>query len=457
MSSRRHDTLFVCQNCGFQSLRWLGRCPECGEWNAFVEKTDTSPSTRAKIPSSAPLPIPQISSAESTRIKTEISEFDRVLGGGIVSGSCVLIAGEPGIGKSTLLLQAANAIARQGKKILYISGEEAPTQLKIRADRISANSQNLIVSFQSEIGEILALIENTDPDLVIVDSIQAVFLEELPASAGSVIQVRESASRLFSAIKSKRTPLILVGHVTKEGSIAGPKLLEHLVDVVLYFEGDRTGPTRILRSQKNRFGDTTEIGIFQMTSEGLRETAEDEQLFLDRKAIYTPGNVVAAILEGARVILAGVQALAAHSYLAIPRRVANGFDYNRLLVILAILEKTANLRFGQRDVYVNVLGGLRVDDPACDLALAIALYSSLEDLSLPPTVAFGELGLGGEIRLVPALEKRILHAQRLGFQVILTPSHKGWEEMENVQAAENIREVLSIIRKISRREKVSDE
>jgi DNA repair protein RadA/Sms len=368
-----------------------------------------------------------------------------------------LIAGEPGIGKSTLLLQAANAIARQGKKILYISGEEAPTQLKIRADRISANSQNLIVSFQSEIGEILALIENTDPDLVIVDSIQAVFLEELPASAGSVIQVRESASRLFSAIKSKRTPLILVGHVTREGSIAGPKLLEHLVDVVLYFEGDRTGPTRILRSQKNRFGDTTEIGIFQMTSEGLREAAEDEQLFLDRKAIYTPGNVVAAILEGARVILAGVQALAAHSYLAIPRRVANGFDYNRLLVILAILEKTANLRFGQRDVYVNVLGGLRVDDPACDLALAIALYSSLEDLSLPPTVAFGELGLGGEIRLVPALEKRILHAQRLGFQVILTPSHKGWEEMENVQAAENIREVLSIIRKISRREKVSDE
>jgi DNA repair protein RadA/Sms len=403
------------------------------------------------------LPIPQISSAESTRIKTEISEFDRVLGGGIVSGSCVLIAGEPGIGKSTLLLQAANAIARQGKKILYISGEEAPTQLKIRADRISANSQNLIVSFQSEIGEILALIENTDPDLVIVDSIQAVFLEELPASAGSVIQVRESASRLFSAIKSKRTPLILVGHVTKEGSIAGPKLLEHLVDVVLYFEGDRTGPTRILRSQKNRFGDTTEIGIFQMTSEGLREAAEDEQLFLDRKAIYTPGNVVAAILEGARVILAGVQALAAHSYLAIPRRVANGFDYNRLLVILAILEKTANLRFGQRDVYVNVLGGLRVDDPACDLALAIALYSSLEDLSLPPTVAFGELGLGGEIRLVPALEKRILHAQRLGFQVILTPSHKGWEKMENVQAAENIREVLSIIRKISRREKVNDE
>jgi len=457
LSSRRHDTLFVCQNCGFQSLRWLGRCPECGEWNAFVEKTDASPTTRAKIPSSAPLPIPQISSAESTRIKTEISEFDRVLGGGIVSGSCVLIAGEPGIGKSTLLLQAANAFARQGKKILYISGEEAPTQLKIRADRISANSQNLIVSFQSEIGEILALIENTDPDLVIVDSIQAVFLEELPASAGSVIQVRESASRLFSAIKSKRTPLILVGHVTKEGSIAGPKLLEHLVDVVLYFEGDRTGPTRILRSQKNRFGDTTEIGIFQMTSEGLREAAEDEQLFLDRKAIYTPGNVVAAILEGARVILAGVQALAAHSYLAIPRRVANGFDYNRLLVILAILEKTANLRFGQRDVYVNVLGGLRVDDPACDLALAIALYSSLEDLSLPPTVAFGELGLGGEIRLVPALEKRILHAQRLGFQVILTPSHKGWEEMENVQAAENIREVLSIIRKISRREKVSDE
>jgi DNA repair protein RadA/Sms len=403
------------------------------------------------------VPIHQISSAQSQRIQTKISEFDRVLGGGIVTGSCILISGEPGIGKSTLLLQAAESIAKQGKKVLYISGEEAPSQLKIRADRISANSPNLAVGFQSEIGEILALLESSDPDLLIVDSIQAVYVGEIPSSPGSVIQVRECASRLFSSVKTKRTPLILVGHVTKEGSIAGPKLLEHLVDVVLYFEGDRSGQTRILRAQKNRFGDTSEIGIFTMSPEGLKEASEDQQLFIDRKSLFSPGNVVVPVLEGARVILAGVQALAARSYLAIPRRVVNGFDYNRLLVILAILEKAANLRFGQHDVYVNVLGGLRIEDPACDLPLAIALFSSLEDLPLPPLVAFGELGLGGEIRPVPAASKRIQHSRRLGFEIIFIPSDSKAEKETGVYGTENIKEVFGIIRKLSRKEKRKDE
>lgn len=457
MNSRKHETVFICQNCGYQSLRWLGKCPQCGEWNTFVEKSEISPRARAKLPSAPPQSIPEISSAESARIKTGILEFDRVLGGGIVSGSCVLIAGEPGIGKSTLLLQVANAIAGQGKSILYISGEEDPSQLKMRADRLGADSRNLKVSFQSEVGEILGLLESVNPDLVIVDSIQAVFLEEIPSSPGSVIQVRESASRLFSLIKSRRTPLILVGHVTKEGSIAGPRLLEHLVDVVLYFEGERTGPVRILRSQKNRFGDTTEIGLFQMTGMGLKEVTEEEQLFLERGAFYTPGNVVTAVLEGARVLLVGVQALVAQSYLAIPRRVSNGFDFNRLLMILAILERSAQARFGQKDVYVNVLGGLRLDDPASDLALAIALYSNLEDLPLPPLVAFGELGLGGEIRPIPMLEKRVLHAQRMGFQLMLTPPLKGERKTEKVKEVENIKEALSFLKKIARKENLSNE
>lgn len=457
MSSRKHDSLFICQNCGFQSLRWLGRCPECGEWNTFLERVPSSSSSRTASPTSSPVPIHQISSAQSQRIQTKISEFDRVLGGGIVTGSCILISGEPGIGKSTLLLQAAESIARQGKKVLYISGEEAPSQLKIRAERISADSPNLSVSFQSEIGEILSLMEGADPDLLIVDSIQAVYVGDIPSSPGSVIQVRESASRLFSAVKTKRTPLILVGHVTKEGNIAGPKLLEHLVDVVLYFEGDRTSQTRILRSQKNRFGDTSEIGIFTMSSEGLKEASGDQQLFLDRKSLVSPGNVVAPVLEGARVILAGIQALAARSYLAIPRRVVNGFDYNRLLVILAILEKAGNTRFGQNDVYVNVLGGLRIEDPACDLPLAIALFSSLEELSLPPVVAFGELGLGGEIRPVPSGLKRIQHAKRLGFEIIFSPFDSKNGNETGVYGTENIKEVFGIIRKLSRKEKRKDE
>jgi DNA repair protein RadA/Sms len=249
----------------------------------------------------------------------------------------------------------------------------------------------------------------------------------------------------------------LVGHVTKEGSIAGPRLLEHLVDVVLYFEGERTGPVRILRSQKNRFGDTTEIGLFQMTGMGLKEVTEEEQLFLERGAFYTPGNVVTAVLEGARVLLVGVQALVAQSYLAIPRRVSNGFDFNRLLMILAILERSAQARFGQKDVYVNVLGGLRLDDPASDLALAIALYSNLEDLPLPPLVAFGELGLGGEIRPIPMLEKRVLHAQRMGFQLMLTPPLKGERKTEKVKEVENIKEALSFLKKIARKENLSNE
>ncbi len=422
MGSQRHNDIYICKNCGFQSLKWLGRCPDCGEWNSLIEKKEKErrPSSLSQIP----LSIRQVPSGEPDRLKTSIDEFDRVLGGGLVKGSCVLISGEPGIGKSTLLLQVAHRIAEQGMRVLYLSGEEAPSQLKMRAERTGSLAGELLVCFQGDVEEIIASVEATSPQLLIVDSIQTVYLRELQAAPGSVLQVRECASRLFYFIKEKEIPLILVGHVTKEGSIAGPKLLEHLVDVVLHFEGERYCPTRILRSQKNRFGDTSEIGLFEMCGAGLSEVKGADQVLLTSPGSAGSGKVITAALEGARVLLVEVQALASQSYLSIPRRVTNGFDYNRLLMILAVLEKSGQ-RLGEKDVYVNVMGGISLDDPAADLAVALAIASSLRDFQIPPLVAMGELGLAGEIRPIPALDKRMETAARLGFAQFIVPVCEG--------------------------------
>lgn len=454
MGSQRHNEIFICKNCGFQSLKWFCRCPDCGEWNALIEKKEEG--SRYSSLAQPPLPIRQVPSGEADRLKTSIDEFDRVLGGGLVKGSCVLISGEPGIGKSTLLLQVAHRIAEQGLRVLYLSGEEAPSQLRMRAERTGSLTGDLLVSFQGDVEEIISSAETTSPQLLIVDSIQTVYLRELQAAPGSVLQVRECASRLFSFIKEKGIPLILVGHVTKEGSIAGPKLLEHLVDVVLYFEGERYRPTRILRCQKNRFGDTSEIGLFEMCGAGLSEIKEADQVLLPARGSWSSGKVITAALEGARVLLIEVQALASQSYLSIPRRVTNGFDYNRLLMILAVLEKSGQ-RLGEKDVYVNVMGGFSLDDPAADLSVALAITSSLRDFSIPPLVALGELGLSGEIRPIPALDKRMQTAARLGFDQFLVPVREGHiSQLNGISLWEksSLKEAIAVLKEISKERQI---
>jgi DNA repair protein RadA/Sms len=412
---------------------------------AKVEETGTS------HPIQPPFSILDVSSAESSRIQSGIIELDRVLGGGLVQGSCVLLAGEPGIGKSTLLLQMAKSISQRGQRVLYVSGEESPSQIRIRADRLGALSPHLLVSFQTEVESIEILTREVKPHLLIVDSIQTVGSSEVQAAPGSVLQVRGCAAHLFSLVKELSIPLILVGHVTKEGTIAGPKLLEHLVDTVLYFEGEKSLAVRVLRAQKNRFGDTSEIGLFRMTEKGLCEMTGAEHLFLGEEGTIHSG-VVTATLDGARVLLVEVQALSSPSYLPIPRRVTNGFDYNRLLMVLAILDKHG-VHLGQQDVYVNVLGGISLADPGADLAVAVALIASLRDLQLPPLVAIGELGLGGEIRPVPNLAKRLEVSSRLGFRQFLVPvSGDGLTKGKEVNGLqlEDIRSVMRVLREIAK-------
>jgi DNA repair protein RadA/Sms len=444
VSRIKQESFYICSNCGYQSLKWLGRCPDCGEWNSLLEQsTAEASSTRFQSSQHPVLSLAQVPSGEMTRLQTGIGELDRVLGGGMVLGSCVLISGEPGIGKSTLILQAAQQIADQGRKVLYASGEESPSQLKMRADRLNSHSPNLMVSFEGNVDRILNWIEADSPALLIVDSIQTAFLSDLPAAAGSIVQVRECASRLFACIKEKNIPLVLTGQVTKEGSIAGPKLLEHLVDVVLYFEGERATSTRLLRAQKNRFGDTTEIGLFRMTATGLVEVKESEHLFLEPSH---GAGILTCALEGARVIPVEVQALVAQSYLSIPRRVTNGYDYNRFLMILAVYTKTIS-SLAQEDVYINVLGGFRLDDPASDLAVALAVGKNQRELNIPPVVALGELGLGGELRPVPALEKRMQTAIRLGFRNFIIPVAKAVEgEGVNVKPARTLKDAWQALK-----------
>ena len=416
---------FICQSCGRVSVRWLGRCPECGEWDSFYEekikKTLSSMSSlrEAGIYKS----LQEIGKKAQQRYLTGIKEFDRTLGEGVVPGSLVLIGGEPGIGKSTLLLEVAGKLSSSKFPVLYISGEESAEQTKLRASRLGVSSPYIYVSPETNVEEIAELMEKLKPRAVVIDSIQTIYREDFPSAPGSVSQVRESAVYLMRVAKKREITVFLIGHVTKEGAIAGPRVLEHVVDTVLYFEPERSREYRILRSVKNRFGPTLEIGIFRMEQNGLREVSDPSRLFLTESSMSEdiPGSVAVPTMEGTRCFLVEIQALVTASNLAVPRRVTQGVDYNKLCLLLAVLEKRQRLRFYDQDVFINVAGGMKVDEPACDLAIALSVVSSLKNLPFSRrTVAIGEVGLGGEIRPVAFMDKRIGEAAKLGFSRCFT-------------------------------------
>ena len=416
---------YVCQECGFTAPKWLGRCPECGGWNTLAEAvTDTAKQfgRTGMASESKPRPLSHESATSAERISTGIAELDRVLGGGIVPGSVVLVGGDPGIGKSTLMLQASHKLASGGARVLYISGEESFEQTRLRAQRLGLMAEQLIVLTETQVEPVQEELKRGSYDAVVVDSVQSIYTPRLPGTPGSIAQVRECAAELFRMAKVLNVPAFFVGHVTKDGAIAGPRVLEHMVDTVLYFEGEGHQNLRLLRAVKNRFGSTNEIGVFEMTDRGLVEVANPSSAFLDERPRGTSGSVVASIMEGTRPLLVELQALVCRSVLALPRRTVAGVSANRVNLILAVLEKRAGLRVSDSDVFVNVAGGLRVDEPAADLAIAVAIASSAMDAPVDPELAmFGEVGLAGEIRSVNQAGKRIAEAGRLGFRRCLIP------------------------------------
>ena len=419
---------FFCKNCGFEAPKWLGRCPSCGEWNTFTEEIIARESGSVAANAAGPLPaakpqrVGDIRESEHRRIDVGNGEVNRVLGGGMVPGSLILVGGEPGIGKSTLSLQIA--LAANGLKTLYVSGEESVYQIKLRADRLGVTSPTLTLMSQTDVQAICEYININKPGLVIIDSIQTMVISDLSSSAGSVTQVRESTSMFMRTAKSSNIPIIVVGHVNKDGNIAGPKVLEHIVDAVLYFEGDRNMSYRILRAVKNRYGSTNEIGVFEMLDSGLSQVENPSLMLISGRPKNTSGTCIACAMEGTRPILAEVQALVSASSFGNPRRMATGFDYSRMAMLLAVLEKRAGYFFGNMDAYINVIGGLKLDEPATDLSVALALISSLKDVPVRDDVlAFGEIGLGGEIRSVNHCEQRIKEAARLGFKTCIIPRH----------------------------------
>lgn len=416
-------SLFVCSQCGYESAKWYGKCPGCGEWNTMNEEipqTAVKASKRA-VSLQPVMKLQDITEDVEKRISTGIKELDRVLGGGIVEGSLVLIGGDPGIGKSTILLQACQFIGKN-KSILYVSGEESANQIKLRANRLGVTTSNLGILAQTDVGSIIETIRTDKPDLVIIDSIQTMILDECTSSAGSVTQVRECTNIFMRTAKSFGIPIFVVGHVNKDGAIAGPKVLEHIVDTVLYFEGERNYSYRLLRSVKNRFGSTNEIGVFEMQQDGLKEVENPSLMMLSGRPKNTSGTCVACVMEGSRPILAEVQGLVTATGFGTPRRMSTGFDYNRMAMLLAVLEKRAGYFFNSMDTYINVVGGLRLDEPAADLTVAMALVSSLKDIVINDNViAFGEIGLAGEIRAVSCCEQRVAEAYRLGFEKCIIP------------------------------------
>ncbi len=412
-----------CQECGHLSPQMLGRCPSCGGWGTFVEETvSAEPRTRWRPSREAAMPIAEISTDTQRRTSTGISELDRVLGGGVMPGSLVLIGGEPGIGKSTLLLQAASAVAAAAGTVLMVSAEESAAQVRLRGERVGALDGALLVLSETDITGILNQVRDCAPYLVVIDSIQTIFHPDVPSAPGSVAQVRECTAELVRLAKTEGVTVFVVGHVTKDGSIAGPRVLEHMVDTVLYFEGDGAASHRIVRAVKNRYGPTDEIGVFEMTGTGLTPVANPSELFLAERPQHTAGSVVLASVEGTRCLLVEVQALVSASYLSMPRRQVTGVDANRLSLNLAVLERAAGLRLGDQDVYVNVAGGVRVTEPAADMAVAVALASAHREKQVPPeTIVAGEVGLSGEIRRVPQLDQRLKEAARLGFTRAIVP------------------------------------
>lgn len=420
--------VYVCSECGYESAKWYGCCPSCNEWNTMTEvfksddKTKKTARTISAI-SSGVQKINQITCDGEVRYKTGLNELDRVLGGGIVKGSLVLLSGDPGIGKSTILLQICQYLGLS-LNILYVSGEESAHQIKLRAERLGVDTDNLSVFCETDVQIVSEYIRSEKPDLVIIDSIQTMNLTELSSSLGSVAQVRECTNCLMQTAKSLNIPTIVVGHVNKDGNIAGPKVLEHIVDAVLYFEGERHLSYRILRAVKNRYGSTNEIGVFEMKDNGLSEVENPSQMMISGRPKNTSGSCVACLMEGSRPILAEVQALVSSSGYGNPRRTSNGFDYNRLAMLLAVLEKRAGYLFANTDVYINVVGGLKLYEPASDLSVALALISSLKDEPIrDDVIAFGEIGLGGEIRSIGSCEQRIKEAARLGFKKCIVPYH----------------------------------
>ncbi len=415
--------VFVCQSCGHQTPKWMGRCPDCGQWNSMAEESLAPAGKRGKSsPMGHPQGIDEISFGPELRFKTGIVEFDRTLGGGLVPGSLVLIGGDPGIGKSTLILQVVGRLSGQGLKSLYISGEESPQQIKLRADRLSIHSENLYVLTETSLEHLFERMNELRPDLIVVDSIQTIYTDVLPSAPGSVGQVREVSSRLMNWAKASGTPTFLIGHVTKDGAIAGPKVLEHLVDTVLYIEGDRSHAFRILRSVKNRYGPTNEIGVFEMKDAGLEEVGNPSRIFLEERPADTSGSVVIPCLEGTRPVLVEIQVLVGPSPLGMPRRTAIGVDHNRISLLVAVLGKRMGIEMGDQDIFVNVAGGLKVDEPAADLAIVSALVSSFLERPVDrDSVVFGEIGLAGEIRGVSQPELRIKEARKLGFSRCLLP------------------------------------
>ena len=418
--------IFACQQCGQQYSKWMGRCAECGEWNSVVEERDSLSQPEGKRSqlgfSSSPEPINTILASDYPRYVSDLPELDNVLGGGLVPGSVTLLGGEPGVGKSTLLLQAADQFGRSGKTVLYVSGEESGSQVALRASRLGVTTEKLLFVSETSLEHILAHIEKINPQILILDSVQTVQSSEMESQPGSVGQLRECSNAIIATCKGKNISAFLVGHVTKEGSIAGPKVLEHMVDVVLYFEGMSSQNFRILRAIKNRFGSTHEIGVFEMGAKGMRQVTNPSELFLSERPKTTPGSVVAASVEGTRPILLEVQALVSHSALAMPRRTAIGVDQNRLCLLVAILEKRAGYRLFDQDVYLNIAGGIRVQETALDLAVVAALISSETGRSIPSdSLFFGEVGLGGEIRSVPKASIRLKEAQRIGLKHAFVP------------------------------------
>lgn len=449
-------TSYICSECGFESPKWYGKCPSCGEWNTLNEELNSQQTKNSFSNSFSTvnqvLALDDICGENDERIPTKIEEFDRVLGGGIVKGSLVLLSGDPGIGKSTILLQICQNLGSKGQKILYVSGEESANQIKLRAVRIGVTTKNLFILSQTDLATIVKCIKAEKPDIVIIDSIQTMVYEQVNSSAGSITQVRECTNVFMHTAKGLGIPIFIVGHVNKDGAIAGPKVLEHIVDTVLYFEGERNYSYRILRGVKNRFGSTNEIGVFEMTADGLKEVLNPSLMMISGRPKNTSGTCVACVMEGTRPILAEVQGLVCATGFGTPRRMSTGFDYNRMSMLLAVLEKRAGYFFNNMDAYVNVVGGLKLDEPAADLTVALALVSSLKDKAVDDkTIAFGEVGLAGEIRAVNNCEQRIAEAKRLGFERCIIPFHN-YKSITNslkstfdIIPVRNIREAFSAL------------
>lgn len=448
-------TIFVCQECGYESSGWLGKCPACNQWNTFVEETlqDKSGSMSKPAANVQTVSLRDINVNKEERSSTGIRELDRVLGGGIVDGSLILVGGDPGIGKSTLLLQVCEKI-KTDKKILYASGEESIKQIKIRADRLGVNRPDILMLSETNFSLIERIIDEEKPGIVVIDSIQTVFSEQLSSAPGSVSQVREVTGALMRIAKSLGISIIIVGHVTKEGAIAGPRVLEHMVDTVLYFEGERHLSYRILRSVKNRFGSTNEIGIFEMRDTGLVEVDNPSEMMLSGRSENVPGSAVVCSLEGTRPMLIEIQALVCATNFGMPRRMATGVDYNRITLLMAVLEKRVGLQLYNYDAYVNVVGGIKVDEPACDLGIIVAIASSFKNIPVRgDTVMIGEVGLTGEIRAVSQIDKRVMEAKRIGFKNCIIPAGnmnlikriQGAGSDINITAVENVQEALELI------------